>query len=266
MGSPELQLIMKGLLVLLLVSVVSAQRNLGNDYPVEEEFFCPEPNGFFPDPVQCDKYYECVAEVPEEKFCPDGLLFDASDPNSELCDYPFNVDCGDREFVQEPEPDLDSRCFRANGFFNHEDDNVCNKYYNCVHGYPHPYDCPPPLIFDEGQGTCVRETQASQFAKKCEKNTTKASIEGFSCPDEETLGPNGQPLAHPSFPHPVSCRLFLTCEFMTNLKEFGCQEGQVFHPDLKKCVLPEDGPDDCKCWYSCPKECPDDCNSFCACP
>ena len=63
-------------------------------------FRCPEKNGFFPDLEQCDKYYECVAEIPEEKFCPDGLLFDATDPNSELCDYPFNVDCGDREYVR----------------------------------------------------------------------------------------------------------------------------------------------------------------------
>ena len=31
----------------------------------------------------------------------DGLLFDATDPNNELCDYPFNVDCGDREYVRE---------------------------------------------------------------------------------------------------------------------------------------------------------------------
>merc|ERR1711988_2052220 len=115
-------------------------------------FRCPEPNGFFPDPEQCDKYYECVGEVPEEKFCPDGLLFEASNPNNELCDYPFNVDCGAREYVQEPEPGLDPRCYRANGFFNHEDPEVCNKYYNCVHGYPHIYDCPPPPHLRRGSG------------------------------------------------------------------------------------------------------------------
>ena len=63
-------------------------------------FLCPESNGFFPDPEQCDKYYECVGEIPEEKFCPDGLLFEASNPNNELCDYPFNVDCGAREYVR----------------------------------------------------------------------------------------------------------------------------------------------------------------------
>ena len=40
-----------------------------------------------------------------------------------------------------------------------------------------------------------------------------AAVAGFSCPEEKTLGPNGQPLAHPSFPHPLSCQKFITCYF-----------------------------------------------------
>jgi len=240
----------------------------GSQVMAQGQFLCPEPNGFFPDPEQCDKYYECVGEVPEEKFCPDGLLFEASNPNNELCDYPFNVDCGAREYVQEPEPGLDPRCYRANGFFNHEDPNVCNKYYNCVHGYPHIYDCPPPLIFDEAQGTCVREEQASSFARKCEKTVAKANIEGFECPEGETIGPNGIPLAHPSFPHPTSCRKYIVCEFSTTPKELGCTDGLVFDHLNNKCVNPEDGPSDCQCWYSCPSDskCPDSCNTDCSCP
>merc|ERR1712117_572211 len=152
------------------------------------------------------------------------------------------------ENVQEPEPNLDARCYRANGFFNHEDPNVCNKYYNCVHGYPHIYDCPPPLIFDEAQGTCVREEQASSFARKCERNATKPNIDGFECPEGETIGPNGIPLAHPSFPHPTSCRKYIVCEFSTTPKELGCTDGLVFDHLNNKCVNPEDGPEDCKCW------------------
>ena len=34
------------------------------------------------------------------KLCPDGLLFDSKNPNQEKCDYPFNVDCGAREYVR----------------------------------------------------------------------------------------------------------------------------------------------------------------------
>jgi len=238
---------------------------LAQDGPIPS---CPEKNGFFPDPDQCDKYYECVGDIPEEKFCPDGLLFDSTDPNSELCDYPFNVDCGSREYVQEPEPGLDPKCYRANGFFNHEDPSVCTKYYNCVHGYPHAYDCPTPLVFDEAQGTCVREEQASSFARKCEKSAAKPSIEGFTCPEGETIGPNGQPLAHPSFPHPTSCRKYINCQFGVTPVELGCTDGLVFDHNINKCVHPDEGPVDCKCWYSCEENstCPDSCSTDCSCP
>jgi len=251
----------------LQVALVASSALAQIDYP-EVEFLCPENNGFFPDPEQCDKYYECVDNIPETKFCPDGLLFEASDPNSELCDYPFNVDCGDREFVQEPEAGLDPKCYRANGFFNHEQEGVCNKYYNCVHGFPHVYDCPAPLVFDEAQGTCVREEQASSFAKKCDNVKVKKNIEGFECPEGDTLGPNGQPLAHPTFPHPTSCRKYLICYFSTDLNEVGCPETQVYDHTINKCVSPEEGSADCKCWYDCGEDsrCPGTCNTDCTCP
>jgi len=45
------------------------------------DFKCPETNGFFPDPEQCDLYYECVDNIPEAKLCPDGLLFEDGNPN-----------------------------------------------------------------------------------------------------------------------------------------------------------------------------------------
>lgn len=36
---------------------------------------------------------------------------------------------GYRAFVQEPQKGIDPRCPRANGFFDHEDPAVCNKFY-----------------------------------------------------------------------------------------------------------------------------------------
>ena len=38
--------------------------------------------------------------MPEAKLCPDGLLFEDGNPNQEKCDYPFNVNCGNRDFVR----------------------------------------------------------------------------------------------------------------------------------------------------------------------
>lgn len=236
----------------------------------EINFKCPEKNGFFPDPEQCDLYYECIDDIPEPKLCPDGLLFQDGNPNVERCDYPFNVECGNREFVQEPDPTSDERCYRANGYFNHEDPNVCGKFYNCVHGVAYELPCATPLVFDEAQGTCVREDQTTEFAKKCEKieDAPKENIDGFSCPDDPVLGPHGQPLAHPSFRHPTSCQKFITCYFSKDIRELGCMKGQVFDHLSGKCSLPEDGPQDCACWYACNEDsdCPTNCNSDCTCP
>ena len=37
-------------------------------------------------------------------------------------------------FSEEPETDIDERCYRANGFFNHLEETECSKFYNCVDG------------------------------------------------------------------------------------------------------------------------------------
>ena len=50
---------------------------------ISATFDCPERNGYFPDPEQCDLYYECIDGVPEAKLCPDGLLFEDGNPNQE---------------------------------------------------------------------------------------------------------------------------------------------------------------------------------------
>ena len=79
-------------------------------------FRCPEPNGLFADPEQCDLYYACEDNVAAPELCEDGLLFDDSARNRERCKLPHGVDCGKREFVQEPQAGIDARCPR---YLNH---------------------------------------------------------------------------------------------------------------------------------------------------
>merc|ERR1712241_1475401 len=162
--------------LLLLALVSRAQENEKS----KVAFRCPEKNGYFADPEQCDLYYECIDSIPEAKLCPDGLLFEAENPNLEKCDYPFNVDCGAREFVQEPDKTSDPLCYRANGFFNHEDPAVCDKFYNCVYGKPHELPCATGLIFDEAQGTCVRPEQGSEYAKNVKSTIHHRALMDFS--------------------------------------------------------------------------------------
>merc|ERR1712061_634637 len=61
-----------------------------------QSFTCPEKDGYFEDTRQCDKYYDCYDGIPEERLCPDGLVFDPFSRKREPCDHYFNVDCGDR--------------------------------------------------------------------------------------------------------------------------------------------------------------------------
>ena len=53
----------------------------------------------------------------------------------------------------------------------------CSRFYNCVGGVPYELPCATTLVFDEAQGTCVREEQASEFAKKCEKSLIKGNFD-----------------------------------------------------------------------------------------
>ena len=62
---------------------------------------CPEPNGYFPDAEQCDKYYDCQDGKLTEKLCPDGLVFNDFSPQHEKCDLPFGIDCSKRPKLRE---------------------------------------------------------------------------------------------------------------------------------------------------------------------
>ena len=67
-----------------------------NSFLAQTNFICPEKDGLFEDTQQCDKYYDCFDGIPEERLCPDGLVFDPFSRKREPCDHYFNVDCGDR--------------------------------------------------------------------------------------------------------------------------------------------------------------------------
>merc|ERR1711862_622253 len=142
----------------LLLVAATAQGQAALEQGAEApEFRCPESNGKFRDSEQCDLFYICRNDVATIEFCPEGLLFDDKVPNHEKCVLPHNVDCGDRIYVQEPSPDRDPKCERANGVFNHPDENTCDKYIQCDNGNAFELPCPIPLVFDVLVGSCVRK-------------------------------------------------------------------------------------------------------------
>lgn len=65
---------------------------------------CEESNGRYTVAGQCDAYVECQRGVPEEKLCPDGLLFnDKVELFTYPCQYPVDVDCSTRAKLQSPQ-------------------------------------------------------------------------------------------------------------------------------------------------------------------
>lgn len=80
-----------------MFAVVCLNKFLFNNFnPAAQNFECPSNKGFFPDSVQCDKYYECQEGIAKERICPDGLVFDENIKRVGKCDQPFNVEFGDR--------------------------------------------------------------------------------------------------------------------------------------------------------------------------
>ncbi|XP_076315602.1 protein obstructor-E-like [Tachypleus tridentatus] len=114
------------------------------------QFRCPYGNGFFPDLYQCDKYYECRNGKPIEHLCDDGYVFPVKNPLYSRCDYPFNVECGERLELQPAVPS--KNCPRKFGIFPH--DTKCDHFWQCVDGKAILQRCSSSLVFDPNSGEC----------------------------------------------------------------------------------------------------------------
>ena len=134
-----------GLLAILVVlsSTVKAQLL---------DFTCPEPDGLFAHPEQCDRYFECKNGRLSRKLCADGLVFDPQKTESEdPCDWPQNTKhkCRNRPKLQPPKPG-DAFCPRQNGVYPSPDLSECNTFYSCLNGVGSAQKCADGLHFDEG--------------------------------------------------------------------------------------------------------------------
>lgn len=198
---------------------------------------CPEPEGFFPDPYQCDKYFQCKDNVVvAQKLCPDGMVFNDFSPTHEKCDLPFNIDCSKRPELQDPQPT--NHCPRLNGFFYHENASVCNKFYYCVDGKFNMITCPEGLVYNQGTGTCLWPDEAKK------KGCTSEELFKFSCPKVDS----NVAAQHPRYPDPEDCQYFYVCINGEVPRRSGCKLGQVFNDKTGICDWPKYVPD-CSEWY-----------------
>lgn len=89
-----------------------------------QDFKCPQKDGYYPDPIQCDLYFHCSRGEVEEKLCPDGLLFDDSNPSHERCDTSVNVECGDRTELRKQTQDDDGHYLKQRQYRTEQNEVV----------------------------------------------------------------------------------------------------------------------------------------------
>ncbi|RVE51508.1 hypothetical protein evm_003909 [Chilo suppressalis] len=128
----------------------------------------------------CNKFYICANGKPFAQKCPDNLLFN---PSTDRCDWPKNVDCGDRVIPDDEsrednessnEDDSDNVCDNGEAAGGDNDDpssapeicsaegsndvlvahENCNQFYICANGKPVPRSCPSNLLFNPRTDRC----------------------------------------------------------------------------------------------------------------
>lgn len=63
-----------------------------------------------------------------------------------------------QQILETPIPSL--HCVRQNGYFGHEEANVCDKFYYCVDGMFNMITCPAGLVFNPKTGICTWPDEA----------------------------------------------------------------------------------------------------------
>ncbi|CAB3378175.1 Hypothetical predicted protein [Cloeon dipterum] len=197
---------------------------------------CPEPNGYFADAEQCDKYYACTEGVIEERLCPDGMVFNDFSSQHEKCDLPFGIDCSQRPKLQTPQPS--THCPRKHGYFAHADPKICDKFYYCVDGMFNAITCPDGLVYSAKTGICTWPDEAQK------KHCSSEDVFNFSCPKTNQTGM----AIHPRYADPEDCQFFYVCINGETPRRNGCMLGKVFNDATKSCDSVKNVPE-CKDWY-----------------
>lgn len=112
----------------------------------------------------CNKFYKCDRGLPVTLECPDNLLYNSI---LGICDWPVNVDCGDRVLPETisivlPGSNRPLAVYEAcandktNGLLlAHEH---CNRFYKCSYGLPVAFSCPAGLLYNIEQQWCDWQT------------------------------------------------------------------------------------------------------------
>ncbi|KAF9814304.1 hypothetical protein SFRURICE_015241 [Spodoptera frugiperda] len=99
----------------------------------------------------CNQFYKCDNGKPVALYCFGNLLYN---PYTEQCDWPENVDCGDRSDNCDPVIYAPTICAADNSegvLVAHEN---CNQYYICSGNKHVAQTCPGNLLFNPSKDQC----------------------------------------------------------------------------------------------------------------
>ncbi|KAJ8688391.1 hypothetical protein QAD02_024186 [Eretmocerus hayati] len=183
---------------------------------------CPEANGRFPVASQCDAYIECKDGQPEQKLCPEGLLFNPEARFNYPCGYPTDVQCLTRSNLQPAQPTDD--CPHQFGYFKMGDRQNCGKFKNCVDGRAYVFDCPDGLAYNSETYRCDWPDQVAD----CDAE----AFLGFTCP---TSNFNGQSVSETKiYRSPHDCQRYYVC-VENRPRLHSCGEGKAFNEIIGAC-------------------------------
>ncbi|XP_037046953.1 peritrophin-44-like [Bradysia coprophila] len=96
-----------------------------------------------PHPMDCTKYYQCVAGVRTLKTCGTNLLFDKSIGD---CNAASKIQCV---------MDYTQVCSEFAGYVKFGDPSDCSRYYTCLYGVAYHQSCAPGLYFKPQISACT---------------------------------------------------------------------------------------------------------------
>lgn len=164
------------------------------------------------------------------------MVFNDYSSEYEKCDLPFNIDCTQRPKLQTPTPN--QHCPRLHGYFAHEEENICDKFYYCVDGKFNMIICPNGLVYNDKAGICSWPDEAKK------KGCSSADVFQFECPKVD----QSVAVSHPRYSDPDDCQFFYVCINGDTPRRNGCRLGQAFDDVTKTCDWARKIPE-CKDWY-----------------
>ncbi|XP_078585736.1 uncharacterized protein LOC144867557 [Branchiostoma floridae x Branchiostoma japonicum] len=149
-------------------------------------------DGDYTDPKDCSKYYACSNGIPTHMSCPPDLYFNEE---TDQCDYPENVDCGDR-FSCEGLEDGD-----------YADPEDCTMYYSCTNGESNHMPCPEGLYFNEKTDQCDYPENVPECAHLARQTPRKTSPSSAARPKPRSHTPIRQSIPVKASSSSESCGL-----------------------------------------------------------